>query len=252
MWKWTIRTVGALVTGSRVLHLSYLASGADPDRGEDSHDLPATFPAFHRGVEVVTFVIRVLRLLGRVPAGESQLPDNQAGSVMRVIRPRMDALQERSQALYRLGAHRRRRAAVAAVLGPAALHGLPGRVAVTVPFLVSRLFAVILGALLGRHLQQWWERAEVVDPRQPTSAAGFSCLQLGPGEVCAFIVPTLALISLPPSVLLGLLRPAAGSLECLFLRCGRDRAGQLLPTRRHGRYANFTRMISHAFRGSLA
>ena len=150
--------------------------------------------------------------LGRVPAGESQLPDNQAGSVMRVIRPRMDALQERSQALYRLGAHRRWRAAVAAVLGPAALQGLPGRVAVTVPFLVSRLFAVILGALLGRHLQQWWERAEVVDPRQPASAAGLSCLQLGPGEVHAFIVPTLALISLPPGVLLGLLRPEAGSL----------------------------------------
>jgi hypothetical protein len=86
-----LRTVSALVTGSGVLHMRYLASGADPDGGEDSHDLPATFPAFHRVVEVVTFVIRVLRLPRRVPAGESQLPDNQAGLVMRVIRPRTDA-----------------------------------------------------------------------------------------------------------------------------------------------------------------
>jgi hypothetical protein len=99
---------------------------------------------------------------------------------------------------------------VAAVLAPIARDALPVRSAVAVTGPVPCLLAVVVGALLGGHVEQRGPSAEAVEPGFPASAARHPGLKFGPGEARALLS---LLVSHAAGVPFGLLGACASALQ---------------------------------------
>ena len=154
-------------------------------------------------------MIAVLSPADCVPARVRHLSDHEAGQVW-LCRP---PAKQAPQRFYLLRAQWRRRAAVAAVLGPAAPHALPVRPAVAVTRQVPCVLAVVLGALLRGHVEQRGPSAEAVEPWFPASPARHTGLELGAGKARAILSPSAPLVSHAAGVPFGLLGACTGALK---------------------------------------